>query len=334
MQALRPIKRTETPIPIPISTRGIGIHWYNIAVKCIAHLGPKEDFITSVHVLAGTRVLYGLAAAKLRTAWYPSAHCDSIRMGATMLDRLARVSQVPTIHKHILQAMSVAHHNGVTYRPVLPNTVAETHQPRPDNLHLGNLRHVVVALSSQATPLHIRQYFCEHNPLPLAHFDANYLLTNADDIMPDNYDETKLNADIVHYQQVMHALGRRCPNFDNFVTTCCVAESRLSEAILATRYTEDDDIRVPTASAEGQELKQFLLSNPLRGDSLCFRSFADLEGDGLFVAAISLLGEYPSLPEHVSEVFQARAKYANPIMYLNTRFMYYELMYNSRRWFR
>lgn len=70
--------------------------------------------------------------------------------------------------------------------------------PQPDagSIVLSNLFLVVEALANAATPVVVRRRFVGENPIPGAHFNNQWLLENADDVMPAGYRVEKLRSDV------------------------------------------------------------------------------------------------------------------------------------------
>lgn len=68
--------------------------------------------------------------------------------------------------------------------------------PTPENIHLTNLREVVVALADVRTKRRVRQNFRLKNQIPGAVFKENHIPTTPGDIIPADCGSQNLTSDL------------------------------------------------------------------------------------------------------------------------------------------
>lgn len=111
------------------------------------------------------------------------------------------ISGLPKQIEMVINSLGVVKADTCTYFPAIPKDVeamvADEARfcPQPDRLVLSNLRKTVVALADLSTPVDWRRDFFDKSPIP-GQVVVNNLLINADEIMPDGYDESALMDDI------------------------------------------------------------------------------------------------------------------------------------------
>lgn len=210
-----------TSVPIPITTRGIGIHinnYFNFCQRVFAHKLP-----CNVHQLYRVSLLQ-LDVRLLccqRANVLPFDPDADIVYPLPYFNEFTDVTILQDNFNIVAKAISSVGNftlNDIVYQPYAPqmleSTISKDSDERDvndememfeDNLRtildpyvvtIQNLRNVVVALATPDTPAYERCQFIKRNPLPGANFN-NDLLTNPDQIMPNKYDFKAASNDII-----------------------------------------------------------------------------------------------------------------------------------------
>lgn len=192
----------------------------------------------------------------------------------------------------IINALGIIKVNNCTYFPVLPKDVEATVNeatrfcPQPDRIVLSNLRKTVEALADPATPAACRQEFFARSPIP-GQVVANNLLVNANEIMPEGYNEAMLMDDIRELENLN-------PIIQEFAT-------KLSSALLWWDPVGGMSILLTTGPSNmqaklrygGQALEEYYkVCNPL-GDARDHWCMHELTQADKMVGIISMTGETP-----------------------------------------
>lgn len=218
---------TQTSVPIPITTRGIGIHaqnFYNFS---------KEIF--GKHLSCSVHQIYRVALIQLDVriqccqqeliyrndaetdVYYPLPYFREFNDYTVMPKNYAIIARaISSVGNFML--------NDVAYQPYVPSMTAgkpnmfdaseaagadkEKVLINPYLVTLQSLRTVASALADPATPLSERRRFIGRNAIPGARF-ADDLLTNAEQIMPEDYDFQAATSDILDFVSLLKMYDAR-----------------------------------------------------------------------------------------------------------------------------
>lgn len=223
------MSETCTAVPIPCTTRGIGIHtnnYYNFVKyafvaepPCTIHqmyrvsllqLDVRMQCCQSASVLSfdpDTDVTYPLPYFSEFT---DTSICQEnfqilakaiSSVGNFTLNDIAYQPYVPHMHdRHVYGTDNVDEKD----RNECGETFDENRQiiPDPYLVTIQNLRNVVLALANPNTTARIRRRFIHRNPLPGAIFQTD-VLTNPNEIMPETYDFKAASDDILAFIKLM-----------------------------------------------------------------------------------------------------------------------------------
>lgn len=233
-----------------------------------------------------------------------SERIDSIEFVELFLNYTQIVGDVTTALRGvalIIDSAGVFEHGGDLFLPVVPTSgvhiqIAEPDDemeagpsspakrkrsdgmgegPDPFNVTIANLRGYVEALSNPATPVAIRQYFAENNPIPGADFNNAYLLTNPD-IMPARYRERELRRDLAK----MKATLDECKGKNDHLVAELTYSGRGNSSRLVSAYTKIAADNVDKAgSIEFTDSRYY--------------AYRKLTEQQFMIGAINLLGEQP-----------------------------------------
>lgn len=146
--------------------------------------------------------------------------------------------------------------------------------PDPYTVTFNNLSDTVIALSDAATPVNIRMYFMNNNPIPGAQFDEQGLLLNPNEIIPLGYQRLHLKRDLRAAEAFFGLLGSKM----NTMLGKCSFSGKGAPSIMAGYYQE-----------QFQLIEGFVMSPP----HARVRTARPIETSFLVRAAINLLGETP-----------------------------------------
>lgn len=226
------MSETCTAVPIPMTTRGVGIHTNNY-YNFVKYAFDKEPPCT-IHQMyrvsllqLDVRIQCCQAASILpfdpdADVTYPLPYFNEFTDTSIVQENF------PILAKAISSVGNFTE-NGIAYQPYVPhmndrhfydtaeekdrNESGETFDdnnrqivPDPYLVTIQNLRSVVLALANPNTPGRIRRRFVHRNPLPGAVFH-NDVLTNPDDIMPETYDFKAASEDILTFLRLLRSFS-------------------------------------------------------------------------------------------------------------------------------
>lgn len=222
------MSETCTAVPIPMTTRGIGIHtnnYYNL----VTYAFDKEPPCT-IHQMYRVSLLQldvriqCCQAASL----FPFDPDTDVTYPLPYFNEFTDTSIVQENFQILAKAISSVGNfteNGISYQPYVPHmndrhiySTAENGDddtefddnrqivPDPYLVTIQNLRSVVLALAIPNTTHRIRRHFVHRNPLPGAVF-INDVLTNPDAIMPETYDFKAASEDVLAFLKMMRSFS-------------------------------------------------------------------------------------------------------------------------------
>lgn len=148
--------------------------------------------------------------------------------------------------------------------------------PNPYLITIHNLRQVVLALADPNTPLKERQHFIHRNPLPSAKFH-NYLLTNPDEIMPANFNIELASVDILAFRKMLFQM-----------------QDLYSDIIESISYRDHGDISILSCVHHpAKEHFSWQNGSLLYSDQSSVRSMGPKDGLLKHNGSILLMSEYP-----------------------------------------
>uniref|UniRef100_A0A0K8WIE5 Uncharacterized protein n=1 Tax=Bactrocera latifrons TaxID=174628 RepID=A0A0K8WIE5_BACLA len=214
---------SSSPILLPISTRSVGFTIRILITKMRRLLGNKY---TDFNWYDLTNALYRVTLLRLHVKinegfrhsfinpnisdqpYYPDLELFEIVKNRFPED-------FAVIHR-ILSAIGFVKYGPDCFVPFLP-LLKDEQRCDPINVRFTNLREIVNTLADPETSVEIRKHFWQHNPIPGAkwstaevdgkdEFLANTILSNPNDIMPDECD---VNEDISTIRGIICVMGRK-----------------------------------------------------------------------------------------------------------------------------
>lgn len=215
---------SETCIPIPVTTRGIGIHtnnYYNFVKYALVQKPPCTIHqMYRVSLLQLDVRIQCCQAASL----FPFDPDTDVTYSLPFFNEFTDTSIVQENFQILAKAISSVGNfteNGISYQPYVPhmndrhvysgeerNESGEAFDenreiiPDPYLVTIHNLRSVVMALANSNTTNRIRRRFVQRNPLPGAIFH-NDVLANPNEIMPETYDFKAASEDILAFMKLL-----------------------------------------------------------------------------------------------------------------------------------
>lgn len=207
-------------IPLPITTRGIGIHMaklYDYADHGLQNTYPMRCSIHAAYRIALMQFKRQLFRVPRGQPQHPGIDIDDAVSSIKVFE-----DRNYTLICDAINQCGLFEHNGVHYRPYVPKLqkrqftfdepddveyvptspdplepstftpqkrkriTVDTTVPDPYHVTIDNLRQTCELMSSPATPVQVREDFIRRNPIPGANYHNN-LLMNRDDIMPEHY---------------------------------------------------------------------------------------------------------------------------------------------------
>lgn len=139
--------------------------------------------------------------------------------------------------------MSAFKYGDVNYVPLFPRGKVDPHGrliPTPENVHLTNLRDVVVSLADHRIQRCVRQNFINKNPIPGALFNGDAVLTNPDAIMPADYNAASLTRDIYAVKGWLEAAADLKPTMAKwFANVDMINTTHVNESMLVANDSQD-----------------------------------------------------------------------------------------------
>lgn len=225
--------KPSTAVPIPITTRGIGFHvhrYYEMCSNIFGHLMP-----CTIHQMYRVALLQldirlqcchrdsGFSFDPNVDVVYEWPHFKEFTELSIVQENFNAVSRsISSVGSFVL--------NEIAYQPYVPpmqerSKIFQTHNIEDDEneesdinenvvsdnrlicdpylVTISNLGSVVKVLSSCDTPTNERIRYKQRNAIPGALFDDSTLLTNALEIMPDNYDFAAASNDMLDFMALL-----------------------------------------------------------------------------------------------------------------------------------
>lgn len=264
---------SETRTEVPFTTRGIGFHCQQLVKEAQQHL-PRVELPTradehelyrySLMQLARQMSICEPGPTHTRADAIPirekvsafSAHQNGMQISDAInqfgnFDYKDRkyVTYVPDLKIYAESFDDVEMCDSPQYQPKSPDPSTPQKRktevrptlhsmPSPYTVTIFNLRNIVTALASEATPLELRRQFIHRNPIPGAIFE-NDLLTNSNAIMPTDYPQyvrQRFQRDVEHCTGFFNQLAQNVPGTLGRVAM----DGRGNELNLASVYTLPD----------------------------------------------------------------------------------------------
>ena len=309
MRCIQGISLRPRSIILPISTRAIGFITRSLVSK-FSRLGIRE---LKYHNFCCALYRISLLMLDIKVMKAMSNH-TSMNVGSRLFrnidinEDLIRVTAActrtgfcPLIN--LLSAVGVFKHFGCEYIPRYANQTVLNQQQfwDPTMVTFCTLREYVQALSNEATPQPIRQYFYDHSPFPNALWnepikrqavegepavdEAFPILQNPDHIMPANYDLNRARSDVIRIMDAFDIVGRK---YDKYVFTGCLdCNADGNETQLVSN--EIEDIRCSNLTPE----LSYSTQSPLEGTVHQFWSSEVVSNLALKFGIFHLVGELP-----------------------------------------
>lgn len=242
INALQIISMPRT-IVVPVSTRAVGFMVLFLFAK-FARLKIKLPTECSMYRLYRLTLLQ----FELKVMQAKHEHLSRATGGKLFSTLQATFEQVQTVSElgaqfaplaNLVNSVGVFKGFNTQYLPRF--AAAEIHDglrvPEPTTVTFSNLREVVMMLSLRTTPVSWRKYFYDRNPLPGAKWggrrqnrrrrirvdsdeemgqdleDDFPVLLNPDDFMPEGYSDMDLHDDVIAFEDLLEAVGRKFPKY-------------------------------------------------------------------------------------------------------------------------
>lgn len=292
------MSETGTAVPIPITTRGIGIHtnnYYNFVRDALGQTpAPLPCTVYQMYRVSllqlDVRIQCCQAASILpfdpeTDVTYPLPYLNEFTDHSIVGENFQCLARAISSVGNFTEA-------DIAYQPYVPHMhdryaddvnengdasdLDQQVEPDPYLVTIQNLRSVVVALANPNTTLRLRRRFIHRNPLPGAVF-VNNVLMNADDIMPDNYDFKMASDDCVAFLKLMQSFGEH---------------SRLIQPI---RYQCEGHISILTSLHHPRNAFFALTGTKLTySEQSTIRSYQPAGELDQFEGCVNLMNEFPS----------------------------------------
>lgn len=298
---------THQPIPVPITSRGVGFAACAFARAISNYHGFEKPSIHAIY-----RCFLGIFEAKMRRAKtkFPAVNplpydCKEFLLSPEWIEVMNTATIAPEPLFSILTTLGILKHGDEIYLPVMAKD--ETDEgghliPSPLVVTLSNLRTVVVALQDVGTPRDVRDEFIRNNPIPGCRF-AGRLLTNADDIIPQNYSSTDLFRDIADVTNVLHFVEKHIPK---------LVGGQLdydAPGTIAMLLSNDmGSLKCPPLVGT---IEEYTRNCHPSGDVKEFWTTLQLDPSSVCLGVISLLGETPSSLRSCYPLYLRRMSEAN-----------------------
>lgn len=194
---------TESPVPIPISTRGVGFSVQE-TYTMVTSVQKNVNRLPPMTVHQFYRVMLGMVEFKVfknrrssvlndGNLWYQPQQFEEFQMPAMS------INVCPKRISCILKSIENFCYKEINYVPLLPSAEKDRARrviPSPELVCLTNLREYCEYLHVPATNRDIRQNFEQRCPIPRANWGGDSVLINIDDIMPANYTREDFSDDV------------------------------------------------------------------------------------------------------------------------------------------
>lgn len=170
-------------------------------------------------------------------------------------------------------------------------------RPDPFLVTLYNLRSVVEALSDVNTPHEVRTYFESLSPIPGAVWN-NHLITNADDIIPADYDDAMLADDVENFNAFVKLVAGKDNRFIGPVNYESTGETSL---LMTTSIVEDKVAIFNAASGNRQP------------DLNIYSRYKHINQFDPLYGIVMLMGEYPPVYNNEGMIVWT---YADPTVWI------------------
>lgn len=283
---------------VPVTTRGVGFLTNDAHERAVAQV-PRAAQVCDVNTL------YRVSLAQLQLQLNQSQehhiipdpsmleipHQD-LSLDPSLCQEVRGMDQNFAVTADLINAAGVVEVHQQQFTPFIPaledeeemevnmtpskkrKSVQKIVVPDPYTVTFNNLRDTVTALSDAATPVDIRMYFMNNNPIPGARFNDQGLLLNPNEVMPLGYQRFHLKRDLRAAEAFFGILGSKM----NTMLGKCSFSGRGTPSIMAGYYREQFQL------TEG-----FVMSPP----HARVRTARPIETSYLVRAAINLLGETP-----------------------------------------
>lgn len=198
---------THTATPLPITTRQAGFG--TIQFLSSVNLTPRAEQLYALErglPLQYYRVTLALIETKLHLTlrhlhigFKDAANVRRFEISPRRINMCTGTVIMPEPIATMVNAIGILKEGECTYMNVLPPDYFSRggqFVPLAENITISNLRATVESLANPETNVDIRLNFRNHNPIPCTIWDARNILQNPDDVIPENYGDNELAADM------------------------------------------------------------------------------------------------------------------------------------------
>lgn len=186
--------------------------------------------------------------------------------------------------------------------------------PTHENIHLTNLREVLVALADVRTKRRVRQNFRLKIPIPGAVFKEIHILTNPDDIIPADFGSQNLTTDLYAVKAWLETASDLKPVRAKWFTNVdMINTTHGNESMLVS--CDSEDLRITARAPDGQ------VASLVEGDVTHFWILNEIPMQMSFYGTYYLGGERASISRYLYPSNCARTHEASAI---DTRRSYQE----------
>lgn len=304
-------ENTARSVVLPVSTRAIGVSVDNKATS--TETNRQRLPAVTIHQLY--RVFLAMVERKVfenrldarlddRDIWYDPAPFEPFETVITSNN--IRPQQIGALIR-CLPNFKYDETNFVMLFPAKQFTAQQVYIPIPEVVYLTNLRDTVVSLSNPQTVIAVRRNFINRNAIPGAEFNAQGFLTNADAIIPANYDAAALLEDVYAVKNWIEAASDLKSSRENWFTRIQLSESNHgNESMLVSSEPENLRIQTVIGALEARTYR-------IQGDITDFWFRSKMSDQMVFYGTYHLGGEQASLARYLYPAYCLRTKGANGI---------------------
>lgn len=172
-------------------------------------------------------------------------------------------------------------------------------------MYLTNLRETVDSLANTQLAIAVRRNFMNRNSIPGAEYNAQSVLTNADAIIPPNYNAAALLEDVYAVKNWIEAASDLKSSREKWFTRIQLSETlHGNESMLVS--SEPENLRIIT-NVDGEAVRTYAV----QGDITDFWFRSKMSDQMVFYGTYHLGGEQASLARYLYPAYCLRTKGAN-----------------------
>lgn len=312
---------TQTSVPIPITTRGIGIlsqQFYNYSKDIFGNELPCS--VHQIYRVSLIQLDVRIQCCQQETV-FPSDPAVDIYYPLTYFREFNDYTMMPKNFTIIARAINSVGNfllNDIAYQPYIPSILdidkhgiengdtieKNNYSLNPYLITIQNLRQILLSLADKNTPMNHRKLFIARNSMPGAIF-LDDVLTNPNQILPNNYDFRMATEDILAFVNLLKMYEAR---------------EEYSHLIEPIYFKTVGHISILTTIHHPKVAKFSLFGDKLdyAGESTV-RSFVRTNEQDQFDGCVNLMNEYPNfIGPKDKKRWSLRSKYLSCATYVTS----------------